>query len=65
MTKKLSLEIELGNEQMTTRMQVAEALRSVARSIGAKGLLRTEKDGPRKIMDLNGNSVGFWKIEDT
>jgi hypothetical protein len=65
MAKKLSLEIELGNEQMKTRIHVAAALRMVAENIMSKGLRRIEEDGPRKIMDLNGNSVGFWKIEDT
>ena len=53
---KFVLEIELGNAAMRNYLAVSDALRRVSDQIrlGEKG---------RKIMDTNGNSVGFWEFK--
>lgn len=56
---KFKLEIELGNVAMSSRHQVAWALKHVA---GAIIQYRLTKDAG-KIMDVNGNSVGKWEFE--
>lgn len=57
--RTFKLVIQLGNEAMRTRNNVATALHKVA--------LRLEKgahlsDGSHKILDRNGNSVGTWEF---
>jgi hypothetical protein len=60
------LEIELGNDAMRSRVHVADALQHVAR--GLHVAYRTEKEfrneTGRKIFDINGNSVGTWRVEE-
>lgn len=55
---KFTLEIELGNEAMQSRSDIARALRKVS----AK--LQAGRDGGQ-VMDLNGNSVGSFGLIDT
>jgi len=66
---KFTLEIELGNDAMQTAEDIAHALQDVAKGLmtyGIGGRSRypiTKVDG-RKIMDVNGNSVGKWEVSD-
>lgn len=57
-TVKFQLEIELGNDEMTSAVNVANALRCVALQLEDRP---TPLDGKRPIFDLNGNRVGHWK----
>lgn len=54
---KFKLEITLGNDAMLSNRDISEALQRVAQKIKDKA---ADKE-PTKIMDLNGNSVGFYK----
>ncbi len=56
--KKFELEIELGNDAMKTRFDVAKALSEVARR------LRTTGRNYQAIMDRNGNKVGKWTFKE-
>jgi len=60
---KLKLEIELGNDAMTTPLDVLEAVgRSLDNRISDDEPLTT---GLRNIIrDVNGNTVGSWYIID-
>jgi hypothetical protein len=51
------LHIELGNDGMSERGDVMEALREVADKIGSK-----HSDDSGGIMDVNGNTVGNWSF---
>jgi hypothetical protein len=60
---KLKLEIELGNDAMTTPLDVLEAVgRSLDNRINDDEPLTT---GLRNIVrDVNGNTVGSWHVID-
>ncbi len=51
---KFQVEIELGNAAMDSASDIADALADIANKV-AEGNF----DGP--IIDLNGNSVGFYR----
>ncbi|MGH2481371.1 MAG: hypothetical protein ACRDHW_17090 [Ktedonobacteraceae bacterium] len=55
---KLVLEIELGNDAMKDPAHVAEALAEVAKQVTHVAM---SKGMSTKIMDVNGNTVGFWR----
>jgi hypothetical protein len=56
-TKTFSLQIEMGNDMMRTRMHLASALTDVAIR------LRRDKNLNRHtIVDVNGNKVGTWEV---
>lgn len=59
---KFTLEIELGNEEMSTYTDVASALRSTASRLEAvsTGQALGGHSGP--IRDANGNTVGTWEV---
>ncbi len=57
-----TLKITLGNDAMQTTGQIAKALRTVADKIGPKWRV-TPLPEEHKIMDLNGNTVGFWEVK--
>lgn len=58
-----TLTIKLGNAEMQTGDDVAEALRSVAESLdGWDTSLEESWASPRVIRDLNGNQVGTWAV---
>jgi hypothetical protein len=57
--ESFTLEIALGNEAMQTRQDVAGALRNVAYDLEHNPPSR-EAEGT--IRDLNGNTVGTWKL---
>lgn len=54
---KFILEIDIGNDAMRTRQDIATKLREVA-----KDIQNFEFDSMR-ISDLNGNKVGQWRFE--
>ena len=56
--KGFRLTIELGNDAMRTRRDVASTLEDLARVIREE----RERDGA-KILDVNGNAVGSWEFE--
>ena len=59
------LTIDIGNDAMNDYDDLARALAKLAERMG-NGSYRTGRikyDGG-KIMDLNGNSVGLWSIDD-
>ncbi len=59
MDGKFSMHIDLGNDAMRTSRHVAAALHELATKIERHGIMNT----PRKIMDVNGNTVGEWHLE--
>lgn len=60
---RFMLAITLGNDAMQTGEDVADALRAVAAQLEQHGTI-TEDDAVQVgIRDLNGNSVGTWKVE--
>ncbi len=58
---RFTLTIDLGNEEMQTPMNVAEALRKLATKL-ERDYNALDCDLGGKIMDLNGNSVGKWEV---
>lgn len=60
---KFKLEIELENDAMQDQHDVAKALKDVAERLNK---LVSTRFGPYglegKIKDLNGNTVGKWKV---
>lgn len=59
---KIKIQIETGNEAMQTGADVSRALIKHASAIAAdvdSGIAVTGG----KIMDVNGNSVGKWEVE--
>lgn len=59
-----TLEIELGNETMQTRGDVAEALRRLAGKLVAEGRdAGFAEEDTGQIHDPNGNYVGDWKTD--
>jgi hypothetical protein len=61
---EFTLNIELGNEAMQTGLDVAEALKKVAKKIYMFGGEDELIGCGGKIMDGNGNSVGSWQVSD-
>lgn len=57
---KFSLKITLGNAAMLTPEDIALALRKVAGNV--QGCLDLEVGDHDSIRDLNGNTVGEWKV---
>lgn len=53
--KNVTIKIRLGNEAMQTEKDISDALITIAQKI-----LRGSQEG--KVMDINGNSVGTYKI---
>ena len=54
---KFVIEIELGNEAMRLPTHVTEAITAVAKQVPHVAMI---KGGSVKILDKNGNTVGFW-----
>ena len=57
---KFTLKIELGNEAMQTDIDVAGALKEVSDRLSNGHKL--SKDDYGNIRDLNGDTVGAWKV---
>ena len=55
-SESLTVSLDLGNDTMSTRGDVANALRNLARCIENT----SDKDG--SILDANGNRVGEWSL---
>lgn len=55
---KFTLSINLGNDAMQTREEVAEALERVAGTLRASSL----PEDTQHIRDANGNAVGRWEF---
>lgn len=58
-----TLEIEMGNEAMLTRRDVAEALRAAADKLLVDDQDGFEHDEAGMICDVNGNYVGDWNVD--
>jgi len=56
------LKITLGNEAMQTGYDIAGALRDIADKINDNEDMR-EFSGQKRIMDVNGNTVGSWQVK--
>lgn len=54
---KFKLHIKLGNDAMSTKDDVANALRELADKLDRTG------DDSGNIRDYNGNTVGKWEID--
>jgi hypothetical protein len=54
------LEINLGNDAMQDRMDVADALKRVSRTLAASPL----PEDTQGVCDSNGNTVGRWRFEE-
>jgi len=61
---KFTLEIELGNDAMRSYRDIREALSDVSGHIAMHkiGHVKPYDGDGRKIMDINGNSVGKWEV---
>jgi hypothetical protein len=58
---RFTLEIELGNDAMTTGYNVAAALRRVSGQVAE--LVKKDLPGAEgAIRDVNGNTVGKWEV---
>jgi len=57
---KFTLEIELGNDAMTTPDDVAYLLGVVAEQLDAVDAFRAGDEG--RTRDVNGNTVGRWQV---
>jgi hypothetical protein len=63
---KFTLSINLGNEAMCDKHQVAAALLHVCDTLQSEGVYVTKFDrDPVAIMDINGNRVGAYSFEAT
>ena len=58
---KFSLEIELGNDGMTSPQDVSDCLQKIAKDIGRAGTLGVGDSC--RILDVNGNAVGRWRVK--
>jgi hypothetical protein len=58
---KFIVEIELGNAQMQKGEDIAEALIRVGKGLNPE-FLADQPTGKRKILDLNGNVVGYYQV---
>ena len=56
------LKIQLGNDAMQTGYDIAGALREIADKVYDNEDMR-EFTGVKRIMDLNGNTVGSWMVK--
>ena len=59
---KFEVGIELGNEAMEQYADIAGALRKIARRFDLESTEPINRAESGKIMDSNGNSVGYWEI---
>jgi hypothetical protein len=60
---KFILEIETGNDAMRTSRDISTALNQVALLIRGDSLHYLKMMSPKKIMDVNGNTIGTWSLE--
>ena len=56
------LKINLGNEAMLTGYDIAGALRDIADKVNDNEDM-LEFSGEKRILDINGNSVGTWSVK--
>lgn len=56
---KFLLEIETGNDGMSSEFDIAHALKRVSSEIESVGMLYREK---YTIKDINGNTVGSYQV---
>lgn len=63
MTNHFTIDIRLANAQMLTASDVAEALRTVEYQLESLGD-ESPAGYTRPIRDVNGNTVGEWKVVD-
>lgn len=61
-TRKLKLEIELENDAVRNVNSVAALLGVVAKDVRSKAPTDLGACLPKKIRDINGNTVGSWQI---
>lgn len=59
---KLIIEIELGNDAMRNNQDVKDCLLK-SRVIGQTGVEDYSVGEKGKLRDVNGNTVGSWKVE--
>lgn len=58
---KITIEIETGNAEMQSGADVCNAI--VQKFAKISGAVDSGKVDGGKIMDVNGNSVGTWEVE--
>jgi hypothetical protein len=56
---KFKVEVNLGNSHMRTAEHLAMALEKIAKQVRFYGVLSAMD---RKILDLNGNTIGSWSL---
>lgn len=60
---KIAIEIELGNAEMQTPADVADALSDLIGWLDQRGSVPFESgDSPKRIRDVNGNTVGQLRV---
>lgn len=57
---KLVIEINIGNAEMSSGQNMAYVLKKVASQVACCNGI---KDAPVKILDVNGNTVGYWEFK--
>lgn len=68
MEREFRLTIRLGNREMSTLADVADAIRMVSAEIGSGqwGLYEPADQVPtQSILDFDGNRVGSWSVKDS
>jgi hypothetical protein len=60
---QFTLKINLGNEAMQTGYDIAYAVRDVAFRLQDYGNLESMKSCKGLIRDINGNTVGLWRVK--
>ena len=60
---KLKLEIELGNAEMQTFGDLADALQGIAGELRNRGYCaQVAREDSGRVRDINGNTVGSWEL---
>lgn len=62
MSLQFTLTIELGNAEMRTNGDIAQALRKLATLFDGDAYGLVEADDNGSVRDGNGNTVGVWEI---
>ena len=63
---KFNLEIEMGNDAMLTRQDVAQALVALSKRLVDERFTPQDEDltDEGSVLDTNGNSVGTWEFKE-
>ena len=61
---QFKLILTLGNDAMVSTADVAAALEKLASRLGAASYPLDKTMGPHSVQDVNGNTVGYWEVQE-